>query len=118
MKQKYSKSQLLKVALQFDANFTPVSHSAQEYRSSNGFSSHRDSAGEGGALADLIQRPPEELPSGFLAVLRPAVGRLADGMPLRALGHPPEHVLQLDRRLHLEESEQNLKLSIPFELEI
>ena len=66
---------------------------------------YRDSVGERVALADLVQRPPEKLPAAGLlgpvwavvAVLRV----LADGMPLRPLRHPPEHVLQLDRRLHL-----------------
>ena len=69
--------------------------------------SYRHSVGEGVALADLVERPPEELPAAAAGLLGPvgavvAVLRvLADGMPLRPLRHPPEHVLQLDRRLHL-----------------
>ena len=74
--------------------------------------SHLYSVGERGSLAYLIQRPPEELPAGLLALLR----SLADGVPLRPLRHPPEHVLQLDRRLHLGKMEKwrfQYRVSIP-----
>ena len=73
--------------------------------------SHRDGVGEGVALADLIQRPPEQLPAAGTGLLGPGAvlaGGLADGMPLGPLRHPPEHVLQLDRRLYLRKMKQGI----------